>query len=85
LPEPAPWVMILQIMNPNKYQKPKKKFDDFIQYSSLAIEMVAIMGIGTGAGIIIDHWLNLKFPAFTLGLMILSVIGAIYHAIRKFL
>jgi len=72
-------------MNPNKYQKPKKKFDDFIQYSSLAIEMVAIMGIGTGAGILIDQWLDFKFPAFTFSLMILSVIGAIYHAIRKFL
>jgi len=27
----------------------------------------------------------MNFPAFTLGLMILSVVGAIYHAIRKFL
>lgn len=72
-------------MIPDKFQKPKKKFDDFIQYSSLAFEMVVIMGIGTGAGILIDHWLDLKFPAFTFALMILSVVGAIYHAIRKFL
>lgn len=72
-------------MNPNKFQKPGKKFDDFIRYSSLAFEMIAIMGIGTWAGIKIDQWLDLSFPAFTLGLMILSVIGAIYHAIRKFL
>lgn len=72
-------------MIPDKFQKPKKKFDDFIQYSSLAFEMVVIMGIGTGAGILIDQWLDLKFPAFTFALMILSVVGAIYHAIRKFL
>ena len=72
-------------MNPNKYQKPKKKFDDFIRYSSLAFEMIAIMGIGTGSGVKIDDWLDLGFPAFTLALMILSVVGAIYHAIRKFL
>jgi Sec-independent protein secretion pathway component TatC len=72
-------------MIPNKYQKPKKKFDDFIRYSSLAFEMIVIMGIGTWSGILIDDWLELGFPIFTLVLMILSVIGAIYHAIRKFI
>lgn len=74
-----------QIMNDDNYKKPKKQFDDFIRYSSLAFEMMAIMGIGVFAGIKIDQWLELSFPAFTLGLMILSVAGAIYHAIRKFL
>jgi len=69
----------------NKYQKPKKKFDDFIRYSSLGFEMITIMGIGTFLGVKIDHWLEMSFPAFTLGLMILSVAGAIYYAIRKFL
>lgn len=72
-------------MNQNKRQKPKKLFDDFIRYSSLAFEMAVIMGIGVWLGIKIDQWLNLSFPVFTLILMILSVIGAIYHAIRDFL
>ena len=72
-------------MDQHKYQKPKKKVDDFIRYSGLAFEMIAIMGIGVFAGWKIDHWLALSFPAFTLGLMILSVVGAIYHVIRKFL
>ena len=72
-------------MDRNKLQKPKKKLDDFIRYSSLAFEMIVIMGIGVFAGVKIDSWLGLSFPVFTLGLMILSVIGAIYHAIRKFL
>jgi len=73
------------IMNPNKIQKPKKKLDDFIRYSSLAFEMIVIMGLGVFAGVKIDKWLGLSFPAFTLILMILAVIGAIYYAIRKFL
>jgi hypothetical protein len=72
-------------MNKDHYQKPKKQIDNFIRYSGLAFEMVAIMGFGVWVGIKIDQWLELSFPAFTLGLMILSVIGAIYHAIRKFL
>jgi hypothetical protein len=77
--------MKLTQMIPNKLQKPKKKLDDFIRYSSMGFEMITIMGLGTFAGYKIDHWLGLNFPAFTLGLMILSVAGAIYHAIRKFL
>ena len=72
-------------MTQNKVQKPKKKFDDFIRYSSLAFEMVTIMGAGVFLGINLDQWLGMDFPAFTLGLMIFSVAGAIYHAIRKFL
>ena len=72
-------------MNQNRYQKPKKKFDDFIRYSSLAFEMITIMGLGVFVGVKIDRWLDLEFPAFTLGLMILSVAGAIYYVIRKFL
>ena len=72
-------------MDPKRYQKPKKKLDDFIRYSNLAFEMVAIMGIGTWSGILIDDWLELGFPVFTLVLMVLSVVGAIYNAIRKFI
>lgn len=77
--------MNFQKMNPNKVQKSKKQLDTFIRYSSLAFEMIGIMGFGVFLGIKIDHWLNLSFPGFTLGLMILSVVGAIYHAIRKFI
>jgi hypothetical protein len=72
-------------MNPNKYQKPKKQFDHFIRYSSLAFEMIVIMGAGVWLGVKLDQWLNMSYPVFTLSLMILSVIGAIYHTIRKFL
>lgn len=73
------------IMEQNNLQKPKKKIDNYVRYSSLAFEMIAIMGIGVWIGYKIDHWLDLSFPIFTFSLMILSVIGAIYNAIRKFL
>ena len=72
-------------MNPDKFPKNKKKLDDFIRYSNLAFEMIAIMGLGVFIGWKIDQWLELSFPGFTLGFMILSVAGAIYHVIRKFL
>lgn len=72
-------------MKPDKYNRKKKKLDDFIRYSNLAFEMIAIMALGVFVGWKIDQWLELSFPGFTLGLMILSVAGAIYHVIRKFL
>jgi len=72
-------------MKDPKLNKPKEKLDRFIRYSSLAFEMITIMGVGVFAGYKIDQWLNLSFPAFTLGLMILSVIGAVFYAIKNFL
>lgn len=81
----AQWEMKQPIMIQSKNHKPRKQIDNFIRYSGLAFEMIAIMGMGVFMGIKIDQWLMLTFPAFTLGFMILSVAGAIYHAIRKFL
>jgi len=72
-------------MKDPKIDGPKKKIDHFIRYSSLAFEMIIIMAAGVFAGYKIDHWLDLSFPAFMLGLMILSVIGAIFYAIKNFI
>jgi hypothetical protein len=47
--------------------------------------MVAIMVLGVWGGHKIDTWLDLSFPVFTLILMVLAVIGAIFYAIRNFL
>ena len=68
-----------------KKLNPSDKQKEFIRYSSLAFEMIAIMGLGVFAGIKIDDWLNLNFPVFTLTLMIISVIGAILYAIKNFI
>jgi len=68
-----------------KKLKPPKNSDQFIKYSSLAFEMIAIMGLGVFAGVKLDDWLKTSFPVFTLVLMILSVIGAIFYAIKNFL
>lgn len=72
-------------MKDPEFDKRKKKIDLFIRYSSLAFEMMIIMAAGVFAGYKIDHWLELSFPAFTLGLMILSVVGAIFYAIKNFI
>jgi hypothetical protein len=72
-------------MNRQKQNKPKKKFDDFIRYSSLGFEMMAIIGIFTFLGYKIDQWMENEFKGFTLGLMIFSVVVAIIYGTRNLL
>jgi len=66
-------------------QKNKNKFNDFIRYSSLGFEMMAIIALGTFGGYKIDQWMNNEFKGFTLGLMVLSVVASIIYGIRNFL
>lgn len=72
-------------MKNQKQNKPKKKFDNFIRYSSLGFEMMAIIAIFTFAGYKIDQWMNNEFKAFTFGLMVFSVIVAIIYGTKNLL
>jgi len=69
----------------NQFRKNKKKYDTFIRYSNLGFEMMSIIAIGTFLGYKTDQWLGNEFKGFTLGLMVLSVIGAVIYAIRNIL
>ncbi len=69
----------------NLQNKNKNKFDNFIRYSSLGFEMMAIIGAGTFGGYKLDQWMKNEFKGFTLGFMILSVIMAIFYSTRNLL
>lgn len=64
---------------------PKKQLEFYARYSSLALQMLVIIGLGVFAGIKLDEWLSLGFPVFTLVLSVLSVILSIYQATRGLL
>ena len=51
----------------------------------MGIQMAAIIGGGTFAGIELDKYLHLKIPIFTLVLTLLSVFLAIYYFIKDVL
>jgi len=68
-----------------KNKDEKNKFNSYAKYSSLAFQMVAIIIMGVFGGLKLDQFLNLKFPIFTIVLSLLSVILAIYYAIKDFL
>jgi len=72
-------------MKHQKQNKPKKKFDNFIRYSGLGFEMMAIIAVFTFAGYKIDQWMNNDFKAFTFGLMVLSVVIAIIYGTKNLL
>lgn len=68
----------------NQNQK-KKSLEDYAKYSSIALQMLAIILLGVFGGIKIDEWLGLEFPVFTLIFSLLSVIFAIYYVIKDLL
>jgi len=57
----------------------------FARYSSIAFQMVAIIGLFTFAGWKLDQWLNNKFPIFLLILSLSGVFIGIYTAVKDFL
>lgn len=66
----------------NELQKNKERLNNYARYSGLVFQMLAIIGIGVFGGIKIDKWLETSFPVFTVVLSFLSVILAIYYAIK---
>ncbi len=68
-----------------KKGKNNKPSFNYARYSSLAISMAAIIGLGIWGGIKLDELLVLKFPVFTVVLSVVSVGAAIYHAIKDLL
>ena len=64
-------------------KRPIKQYNTYIKYSGLAFQMIAVCGLATWLGYWIDNKLNLKFPAFTLTLLISSLVGIIYWLINS--
>ncbi len=56
--------------------------NSYARYSSIALQMIAIILIGVFGGMKLDEWLKLKFPVFTVMLSFLSVVLAIYYVTK---
>jgi F0F1-type ATP synthase assembly protein I len=69
--------------------KPKKKlnnlFGAYAHYSGMALQMAAIIGVGTFIGYQIDAHYKTEKPLFTAGFSLLSVLVAIFVVIRQLL
>lgn len=63
-------------------QNPKNKFNNYVKYSNLAIQMMVIIVAGAFGGFKLDEYLNWGFPVFTVVLSLGAVIAAIYLAVK---
>lgn len=67
-------------------QKPKKKpLNDYVKYSGMAFQMLAIILIGIYGGKKLDEWLHTGSKIFTLTFSLISVVGAMYLMIKDVL
>ncbi|HCN82430.1 MAG TPA: hypothetical protein DIT07_02255 [Sphingobacteriaceae bacterium] len=73
----------MQPEDQDKLKEEKEVLNNYGQYTGIAFQMIAIIGIFTFSGYKLDHWLNLKYPVFTIVLILLSVVIAMYSVIRS--
>jgi ATP synthase protein I len=66
-------------------KKSTNPLSDYSRYSSIAIQMVVIIGGGVLGGYYLDRWINWHFPVFTVSFSFLSVALAIFITLREFL
>lgn len=67
----------------NQNQKPREQLNAYARYSSIAIQMFAIIGIGSFAGVKLDEYFSNINNVLTIILSLLSVIIAIIFVIRQ--
>jgi len=66
-------------------KKAKTKLKSYAKYSGLGFQMVAIILLGVFGGVKLDEYINIEFPVFTVVLALLSVMIAIYFAVKDFI
>lgn len=72
---------------PKPEEKPAPSGPDrmrsFVQYSGLGFQMLATIGLSAWAGVKLDAHFQSKNPWYTVGLMLLGVLAALYQVIRS--
>lgn len=69
--------------NKNPKKQINNSLNSYTRFSSIAIQMFVIIGIGTFAGIKLDEYFQNKNDLFTITLSLLSVILSILYVVRS--
>jgi hypothetical protein len=69
----------------NSPKKNLRNNTSLMRYASMGTQILVTILLFVFAGYKLDHWLELKFPAFTLSLSLLGVVAAIYFAVKDLL
>jgi F0F1-type ATP synthase assembly protein I len=72
-------------LNPQKTSDPKKSSptDSYLKYSSLALQLLATIGLFGWLGHKLDQYLNLQFPVFLLTFGLIAFAGMLYQIYRS--
>lgn len=58
--------------------KKQKPYNSYLKYSGLGLQLFATIGLAAWAGLKLDQYLGLKFPAFLLGFVFIAFGGSMY-------
>ncbi len=72
-------------MEEHPFSKIPKKLNNYIRYSGMAFQMLAVILAGTLGGRRLDRMLEFEFPVFTVSLSFISVLIAIYLVLKDVL
>jgi len=64
-------------------KKEKKQLNNYIYFSSISIQMIAIVLGGTYLGVYIDSIFNLSSSVFTISFSLFSVVAAVFFVYKK--
>jgi len=53
------------------------------KFSGIAVQMIAIIGLSTWAGVWLDGHFQTQTPWYTIGLTLTGIFGALYQVIRS--
>jgi len=66
-----------------KLDKVTQKTSSYAQYSSIAFQMLATIGLGVWGGMKLDEWQKNHFPAWTIVLSLTAIGASLYLFIRQ--
>lgn len=67
----------------NPLKRTKQQLNNYGRYSGIAFQMVAIIGVFSYAGYLLDSWFSTKDPLFTAFMALAGIAIAIYQIIRQ--
>ncbi len=71
------------MLQKKKLPKKQEKLSNYMKYSGIAFQMIAIILIGFFGGMKLDKWLKPRLPVFTAVLTAVAVVIAIYYSIKE--
>lgn len=72
-----------QSPEPSHPNRKRSQYNGYLKYSSLAFQLLVVIGLFGWLGYKLDGWLGLKFPVFTILLVLVGFGGMMYQLYRS--